>query len=167
MSKWESINENIYSHLTNGVSQEELKRREKAFDDFVKCFELTHSIWDPWCRHWDRFLSGDRSYNAATGWGRNSFGNGVEKHYPPHADHRAAFKKKGTDRIIYAFHPYDIGFPECQKSTDELLYWCKEREIECVIIDKKHSFYNNSSNLVLLMSKKTHQDCEQKINSFN
>ncbi|MCL2396516.1 MAG: hypothetical protein FWC93_00430 [Defluviitaleaceae bacterium] len=146
MNKWKLIDSDMSVYLAE--PKETIKHREQAFLQFINKFAFSHYIWNPWIRHWERFLSGDKSYNSSN--------RGVGKHRPPYANQPAAYKSQHAGCIMYTFHE-----SLADNETSMLQSWCADKNIICFIYHPQYSFWDTSTSMVLLMHSSTyekHQD---------
>ena len=136
--KWEMINGFIYANRP--------KASKEMFDEFIKRFGFNQYILSPWPKHFDRFMNGDKSYNA----GKWKF-----EELPPYRDHAVAFREKSTNRIMYVFHPYVYS----EDQVMELEKYCNKRGLIYLVCPETKSFYYpGSTKMILIMSENTYLD---------
>lgn len=168
--KWEKIRKYIYQHdmdidygcdtdlsslLKSAKATNE--RSEKAFWDFIGFFGFDSFFHRPQINYMHRFLNGNTGYNTPRHYDWDS------PPYHPYMDNptddvdeiAAAFKRKGTNRIVYAYHPFkwDGG------KTVELDGWCRERNVAYVVCPPEYDFFIvGRHHMVLLMSHGTYDN---------
>jgi len=122
--------------------------RKEIFEEFIKFFGFDRITIPYHVGSYSRFLHGSCSYNNV-----QIADNGyrlVDR--LPDCDHGRAFKKQGTNQIVYVNQPY-------QFKRENLEQWCNERELYYVICDRKYSFYYpNNTEMVLIMSMSTYNE---------
>lgn len=114
---------------------------KEAFDKFLKENKIVSYSRHPQMVSWEFFLTkgkdvGLRHYNEGE---------------PPRNDHGYAFKNENQE-VFYVYQPYFT----VSEIEDEVKSWAKKLNLEYLIFDKEHSWYNKGNTcLVVIYSKHT------------
>lgn len=133
---WNKINKKNLEKLYNYDNYD-----KETFNKFLQENNIVSYSRHPQMVSWEFFLTKGKDVGLV------HFNEGL----PPRDDHGYAFKNDKQE-VFYIYQPYF----SVNEIENEVKSWAKNLNLECLILDKRHSWYNKGNTcLVVIYSKYT------------